>query len=265
MDKKHTFISIFTILWLGLIFDSFAQAAISIDDRAKLGEVYSLEKLKQFDKAIPIIEELYKHHADDREIEWSYVRVLGFGGHWKEAKKVFDVLCGSKCDEDMFVTYAHILEAQGPDPQTLIVIKELADQHPAQKKIQSIYTEILSWNVQSPLGQQAIEELSVKYPDDLKIARAYADALVSQKRFADAISQINNLLSRNPNDKALRFQHAKVVSAQGDHEGAVKELKDLLNDGTTNKEAAIMLGDELRFLGRNEESIKVYQGVVNEK
>jgi len=265
MDNKWIGMTLLTFSLMAFTFNTYAENTPSVDDRAKLGEVYSLERLKEYPKAIPMIEDLYQHYADNREIKWSYVRVLGFGGHWREAMKAFDELCAIKCDGDMYVTYAHILEAQGPIPETLLLIKKLADQFPNQVKIQSIYAEILSWNAQTPVGQKSIEELSAKYPNDLKIAKAYAETLVGQKKYTAAITQMDNLLTRNPNDPDLRYQHAKVVSATGDHERAVKELKALLNNGIENKEAAIMLGDELRLLGRDEESLKVYQGVINEK
>jgi len=265
MVNKSIVLTVFAIFLVGFIFKSYAETELTINDRAKLGEVYSLEKLKQFDKAMPTIQDLYQRYADNREVRWTYVRVLGFGGHWKEAMKAFDDLCAVKCDEGMFVTYAHILESQGPNPETLLYIKKLAAQHPEQKKIQSIYGEILSWNVQNPQGQRVIEELSAKYPDDLKIAKADADILVEQKKYADAIAQMDKLLSSNPNDKDLRYQHAQVVSATGDHKEAVKELQALLNDGFTKKEAVIMLGDELRLIGRDQEALEVYQGVINGK
>jgi predicted Zn-dependent protease len=298
MDNKWKVIIVCSVFLMNVVFNSYAETPLTIEDRAKLGEVYSLEKLKKFSQAEPMIEVLYQRYPDNNEIRWTYVRVLGFGGHWKEATEAFKTLCASKCDEDMFVTYAHILESQGPNPETLIFIKNLADQHQAQAKIQSIYAEILSWNIQKPQGQQMIEELSAKYPNDLKIEEAlgdiaflskdyalaqkdyesileksdtarigkkYADTLVAQKKYDDAISEMDKLLSSNPNDKELKYQHAQVVSASGDHQRAVNELKVLLNGGFANKEAAIMLGDELRLLGRDEESLKVYQGVVNEK
>ncbi len=265
MDNKFIVMAALAVLFMSFAFKSHAESTLTIDDRAKLGEVYSLEKLRQYAKAIPMIEGLYQGYPDNKEVKWSYVRVLGFGGHWKQATKAFDELCAVKCGEDMFVTYAHILEAQGPHSETLEYIKKLADQHPGQEEIQSVYAEILSWNVKNPEGQQIIEELSTKYPNDLRIQEAYADVLVEQKKYVDAIARMNALLSRNPDDKDLRYQHAQLVSAAGNHEQAVKELKGLLSDGFTKKEAVIMLGDELRLLGRDEEALKVYQEVVDAK
>lgn len=265
MDKKLMAITAFTIFLTGFIFKSYAESTIMVDDRAKLGEVYSLEKLKQYAQAMPTIEDLYQRYADNREVQWTYVRVLGFGGHWKEAMKVFDQLCAVKCDEEMFVTYAHILEAQGSKAQTLMYIKSLADQHPAQEKIQAVYAEILSWNVQNPQNHHMIEELSAKYPDDLKLIKAHADILVERKKYADAMALMDQLLARDPKNNGLRYQHAQVVSATGDHKQAVKELQALLNDGFTKKDAVIMLGDELRRLGRDEEALKVYKEVTDGK
>jgi predicted Zn-dependent protease len=266
MDKKWMFFIGLAFFLMGFAVVSDAESPMTINDRAKLGEVYSLERLKKFDKAGPVIEDLYTRNKDNHEIVWSYVRIMGFGRHWREAMKVFDDLCALKeCDEGMFVTFAHILESQGPIPETLVHIKKLADQHPNNEKIQSVYKEILSWDIQNAPGQQSIEELSKKYPDDLQLKEAYAQALVEQKKYADAISQMNSLLAHNPNDKDLRFQHAKVISATGNHQQAIKELQAVINDGFVNKEAVIMLGDELRLTGRDEEALKVYQGVIDEK
>jgi predicted Zn-dependent protease len=298
MDNKLTGITVFTIFLMSFVIPCYSESTVAVDDRAKLGEVYSLERLKQYDTAMPTIEDLHQHYIDNREVTWTYVRVLGFGGHWKEAIKAFEELCAAKCDEEMFVTYAHILEAQGPKAETLVYIKNLADQHPDQLEIQSVYAEILSWKVQNPQERQIIEELSTKYPNDLQLVEAlgdiaysakdyvlaqqdyekvleknqssgvikkYANILVALKKYPDAIAQMDTLLSRSPRDNDLRFQHAQIVSATGDHKQAVKELQALLDDGDTKKEVAVMLGDELRLSGRNEEALKIYKEVVNGK
>lgn len=286
------------VLGVCVILKAYADNAMTIEDRAKLGKIYSLERLKEYAKVNPMIKDLRQRYPDNREIEWTYVRVLGFGGNWKEATDAFNQLCAKDCAEEMFVTYAHILESQGPHPETLPLIKKLSDQYPDQKEIHLVYSEILSWNTQNPEGCRALEALSAEFSDDLRIAEAlgdvayaakdyasaqkgyekilesqpsaamrkkYADTLVAQEKYADAINQMDVLISSAPDDQDLRYQHAQVVAATGDHEQAVKELQALLQDGFNKKEAMVMLGDEFRLLGRDEEALKVYQEVADEE
>jgi predicted Zn-dependent protease len=287
------------VFLMGFVGQAHAEMDLSIDDRARLGEVYSLERLRQFSQAKPMIETLHQRYANNHEVDWTYVRVLGFGGHWKEATSAFDQLCSvSKCDDKMYATYAHILESQGPNPEVLPYIKKLSEKYPDSKEIQTVYAEILTWNVESPKGHQAVADLSTQYPQDLKLIEAagdlayrdknftlaqkdyeqvlakspstalskkYAYALIGLKQYAQAIAQMDKLIADNPNDKDLRYQHAQVLSAAGEHRQAVQELRALLNNGYKNKEAYIMLGDQLRLLGMDQEALKVYGEVVNEK
>ena len=114
------------------------------------------------------------------------------------------------------------------------------------------------------LAHKYYERVLMRKPSD-NIRKKYANVLFAEKIYTDAINQMDILISRSPGDQDLRYQHAQIISALGDHERAVRELQALLDDGYKNKEAVIMLADELRLLGRDEEAIKIYQEVSNEK
>ncbi len=285
------FITFFSFLFIPRL---YGETALSVDDRAKMGEIYSLEKLKKYNQAIPMIDVLHQRYPDNEEVKWTYVRVLGFGKKWQEAATVFDELCAKACKPDMVETYGHILEAQGPNVETLDRMKKMVEQYPQVEKIKPIYAEMLTWNSQTPEGRKALEELSSKSPQDvdilkvladtayaskdyptaqknyeeiiekkpsLEVRKKYVEVLLAQKKYTEASGQMDDLLLKSPQDRDLRFQNVQVLSATGKHAEAVQELKSLIEEGFSKKEAMVMLGDELRLLGRDEEAIRVYQSV----
>ncbi len=296
MKNKKVIVSSILLFLAYFTFPVYGDDAFSLEDRAKMGEVYSLERLKRYDEVKPMIADLYKRYPNNKEVKWTYARIWGFGGDWKAAQTIFDELCAKECDPEMVLTYGHILESQGPKPETLLYIKKLVTQHPDQKELQPIYAEILSWNTQDPKGRDAIGDLNAQFPDDPQIIEAlgdiayaskdfahaqeyyekisgkeaspgirkkYIDALLGEKKYTEAISQMDTLLSAAPNDQDLRYQHAQVIAATGKHEQAVKELKSLMQEGFNKKEAMVMLGDELRQLGHDDEALKIYKEVNN--
>lgn len=294
----YVFFSLLVLMTFSLS-EAKAETPMSVEDRARMGEIYSLERMKKYDQAKPMIQKLEQKYPDNREVKWTYVRILGFSKDWKNATKIYEQLCPDvkSCDAEMIETYGHILEAQGPNPETLMYMKKLVDQHPEVAKLFGIYEEILSWNTQSAEGRQTLENLHKQFPNDKKIIEAlgdaaffakdypsaeqlysqimeggdaklhkkYMDSLLAQKKYTEAVQEMDRLLSQDPKNQDLRFAHAQILSATGKHEEAVKELKDLINEGFKKKEAVLMLGDELRQMGKNDEALKVYQEVTNEK
>ncbi|MGE0267140.1 MAG: tetratricopeptide repeat protein [Candidatus Omnitrophota bacterium] len=275
---------------------SFGETDLTVEDRAKMGEIYSLERLQRYDEVKPLIAALRSRYPENSEIKWTQARILGFSGSWEEASGIFDELCADECEKEIVVTYGHILESQGSNPGTLSHIKKLVDRYPDYEKLQSIYIQILSWNGQNPEGRAALEKLHEQFPEDLKIIAALGDAayaaekytlaekyyrhflsqemspdvhnkfintLISQKKHVEAIEEMDRLLLEDPQNPDLRHQYARVLSTAGKHEEAVSELKTLLQEGYQKKEALVLLGDELRLLGRNDEALKVYREVTN--
>jgi predicted Zn-dependent protease len=157
------------------------------------------------------------------------------------------------------------LQAQGPSTETPAVIKALYDEHTGLAKVGEIYAQILGWSTESPEGRQLLEEMSAKFPQDAILAQKYAQALVVDKKYPQAIKKMDELIALKPDDLDLQFERAKIIASTGEHESAVRELKQLRSKGYTKKEAAVMLGDELRMTGQDEEALKIYQEVTNDK
>lgn len=157
-----------------------------------------------------------------------------------------------------------IYQQLGRDREARRVLKEINSRFPADLKVTESLGDMAYSSKAYDLAQGYYERVLARKPS-VGLRKKYADTLLAEKKFGEAIEQIYILLSSAPDNQDLRFQHMQIISAAGDHERAVRELQALLEDGCRKKEAVTMLADELRLLGRDEEAIKIYQGVINEK
>ncbi|MGE0267141.1 MAG: tetratricopeptide repeat protein [Candidatus Omnitrophota bacterium] len=113
------------------------------------------------------------------------------------------------------------------------------------------------------LARHQYYRILLRKPSD-EIRKKYALALFAEENYVAALQQMDILLAKKSDDFDLRFQHAQIIAALGDHDRASRELNSLRDDGYTKKEALILLADQLRHLGREEEAIKIYREVFNE-
>lgn len=213
------------IFLTGLTLKVYADSTLTVEDRAKMGEIYSLERLKNYAQAMPKIQVLRQRYPDNREVKSTYARVAGFGGNWKEAAAVFDELCANGCDTEMTETYGHILEAQGPNPETLDTMKKLIDRHPDQPKLQSIYTEMLSWSRKSP-GPGMTDAVSAEGNPKIRDVQN----LIGQQRFDEALGLLEEILKAAPDDEAALLWKARVLSWQGNLPSSIEAYQKLIKD-----------------------------------
>ncbi len=226
MKKNNYLFLLVFVFCVGLAGKVYGEEPLSIEDRAKIGEIYSLEQMKRYQEAKPKIEDLHQRYPDNREVKWTYVRILGFGGDWKEAMAVFDELCSPKCDPEMLITYGHILEAQGPNPETLEQMKSLVDRFPDQSKLQVIYNKMQSWSNNPPQTESAESLPSDK--DNLPAKNMGKTA--HQHVFKEIVGKSDELLKTNPDDEAALLHKAQALSWQGDLRSSIKLYKKLIKD-----------------------------------
>ncbi len=223
-NRLISFIIIVTFL-LSIVFKARAESELTVDDRAQIGEIYSLEKLKKFDEALFKIDDLLKRYPDNREVKWTYARLLGFSGKWKDSSDVFDDLCARGCEENELLTYAHILQAQGHDPETLEYMKKLADTHPDDKKIQAIYTEMLVRKRKAPTaGIITAVPVETVSPQTKRV-----ESLISEQKFDQALDELENILSASPEDEAALLWKARILSWRGRYASSVQTYEHLIS------------------------------------
>jgi len=249
MENRPIFFVLFMVVCF--ICSSSYGSTVSIEDRARLGGVYSLERLNKYDEAIPIITELYQRYPDDSEIKWTYARVLGFGGHWEEAVRVFDELCAKGCTENEWLTYAHVLQSQASDPEVLGYMKKLADAHKDQKEIQSIYINMLVWNKKSPVAPSSAD---VKKTPETVVT----ETLIAEHKFDQALSQLETILETSPDDETALLWKARLLSWRGKTTLSVQVYKKLIQEHPDEvlyyREAARVMG----WAGNTSGSVSLY-------
>lgn len=182
-----------------------------------------------YSRALPYLLTAYRMNPEDKTVAWKLV--------W---------------------TYEH----QNREGEGRRILEEINNRFPADPKVSESLGDI-AFSVKSYVPAQRYYERVLARKPSVAVRRKYVNVLLAQKKYADAIEQMDILLSNSPNNQDLRYQHAQVVSAAGDHERAARELQALLEDGDAKKEVLTMLGDELRFLGRDQEAIKIYQRAEN--
>ncbi len=168
--------------------------------------------------------------------------------------------------EDKVITWKLVWAYQklGRDSEARRILEEVNARYPADPKLSESLGDVAYSAQAYDIAQRNYQRVLARKPS-ATVRKKYINALFAQKKYIDAINQMDILLARMPDDQQLRFQHAQIISAIGDHERAVRELESLLDNGFDKKEVVIMLADELRLLGRDEEAIKIYEGVNHEK
>jgi tetratricopeptide (TPR) repeat protein len=229
MKNRPVFFALFLLVCF-LCAASYGST-IDIGDRARLGGVYSLERLGRYAEAMPVITELYHRYPDDLEIKWTYARILGFGGQWKESVKIFDELCAQRCSTNELLTYAHVLQAQGANPKVVGYMKKLADAHKDQREIQSIYINMLVWNKQSPAKNTQT---------------AATEALIGKQKFDQALVQLDLILKATPDDENALLWKARLLSWRGETRISIRIYQQLIeghpNEVLYYREAARVMG-----------------------
>ncbi len=221
MQNRPVFLLLFIIACF-ICVSSYGEP-LDIGDRARLGGVYSLERLGRYAEAIPIITELYQRYPNDLEVKWTYARVLGFGGHWKEAVAAFDELCAKGCSNDELMTYAHVLQSQGANPEVLAYMKKLADAHKDQKEIQSIYINMLIWNKQSAAASTSTGATGA--PQTVT-----AETYIEEQKFDQALGQLEIILKNSPDDENALLWKARILSWQAQTALSINIYKKLMQE-----------------------------------
>ena len=155
-------------------------------------------------------------------------------------------------------TYQHL----GRESESNRVLEEISSRFSIDPKVSESSGDVAYATKAYALARNNYERVLAQKPS-AHVRRKYIDVLLAEKKYAEAIDQIDILISSAPDDQDFRYQHAQIISAAGDHERAVRELQFLIDNGYKKKEAITMLADELRLLGRDQEAIKIYQGVVS--
>jgi len=250
MKNRIAFLVFFMALCL--VYVSSYGSTLDTSDRARLGGVYSLERLKRYTEAIPIITDLYRRYPNDLEVKRTYARILGFGGHWKEAVKTFDELCAYGCSEDELLNYAHVLEAQGADPEVLEYMKKLADAHKDSKEIQSIYINMLVWNKQAPASTPSAGSVQTNQT-------ATAEDLIGKQKFDQALVQLEIILKSNPDDENALLWTARLLSWRGQTTLSISIYRKLIQEHPDEvlyyREGARVLG----WSGDTSGSVSLYE------
>ncbi|MGE0267139.1 MAG: tetratricopeptide repeat protein [Candidatus Omnitrophota bacterium] len=234
-----------------------ASPPLTLEDRAKIGEIYTLEDLKQYDDALPLIEDLMDRYPDDREVQRTYVRIVGFGGDWERAAEVMETLCVEHCDDQIVETYGHILEAQGPNPDTLVEMERLLERYPQNPELKSIYADMSTWN-QSSNAQSA----TVNTPQDGQVDLNDVQILVEQNRHEEALDLIERYLDTSPEDESALLWKARVLSWYGKRIPAIRVYQELIQADPDNityyRECARVMG----WAGNYYNSSKIYQKAI---
>jgi len=250
MGNRPLFFLMFILAYF-ICASSYGSTTVDIRDRAKLGGVYSLERLGRYAEAIPVITDLYQRYPNDLEVKWTYARILGFGGHWKEAVKAFDELCSTECSTEQLMTYAHVLQSQGADPEVLEYMKKLADAHKDNKEIESIYISMLTWHKQGPDTSSSTGGMKIVQP-------ITTETLVGEQKFDEALSQLDDILKTSPDDETALLWKARILSWRGKTTLSVSVYQKLIQDHPDNvlyyRESARVMG----WAGNTSGSIALY-------
>lgn len=106
---------------------------------------------------------------------------------------------------------------------------------------------------------------SLKHTLTSETTRKMAVAIAWAKQYDDSIMMLNALIQANPNDDASRTELARILSWKGDLKGANEQIGIVLNHAPQNKDALKIKADLLRWNGKNNDAINIYQALLHDE
>lgn len=169
MDRRKL-----TICVLFFAFFSFYLNAEEIDDkviRAKLGLVQSLVNISDFERAMPIIQQLYEESPNN---------------------------------EDVVIQYAIILANKRQYSQAIELCCRYIEDNKEHKTIKLWLARFLSWDQQYSRAAELYSELIAEYPAWLEPARERARVLGWDRKYEEAIKAYQEIVDSHPNHPEVR-------------------------------------------------------------
>jgi len=239
---KNSTISFVAFMVVCLICISSYASTLTVEDRAKLGNVYSLEQLNKYDQAIADITDLYQRYPDEPEVKWEYAKVLGSGGDWKEAVKVLDEFDNTPDYEKATLWKARFLSWRGQLALSVSAYRQLMQEHPDNVLYYREGARVMGWAGNTSQSAALYDQACQRFPDDQALkAEAMAKKAYYRNLFFPAERAYHQWLALEPDNPEALFDLGQIYARSKQYGAAREDYAELLNKYPNNAQARAVL------------------------
>jgi tetratricopeptide (TPR) repeat protein len=181
----------------------------------------------------------------------------------KKAEEQFKVAQGIDPDSEEVVLNLARIYAESGDLDHAVKIIEAVPLADRTSKMEFALGAAYDQLKQAKNAISAYERAADMEPDDVRTMGALAQALLNDNQLDEALKEYKNLAEADPDDTGSLIHISEIQRRQGKYEDALVTIRKVLKKEPDSLEAGYNEGLLLDVLGRYDESIQVYEHMVD--
>jgi tetratricopeptide (TPR) repeat protein len=248
-----------------MLFNTAVAAGMSDSEKARFGLSQSLNNVQKHTEAAKFLAVLYKKHQGDAKIAHEYVKALGYGGQPDSAIPIMEKLLKKNPNNKEFIlTQASIMETAGKHKASRSYYNKLYTLTNDASYILKV-ADLSTW-----LKEYAEAEKNYKLHIKTKgmtdsAVNGLLEALIQQKRNEEALDLLKSYKGKDVGELDVTERAGDLYAAMKKFDEAIVNYRKVLAADPSRKKAALKLADTLRFAGKDEEALKVYESFLSEE
>lgn len=184
-------------------------------------------------------------------------------GQSAEARRCYDLaLAAAPRNAAMWNGYGNFLSKAGEPEAAMAAWHQAVASAPALTEAWLNLANAAIAREDWPLARRAVDTALALAPQDARALSARGLLAQREGRLADAIAAYRSALSINPGDRITRHNLGTALRSAGQPEAALQALDQAVADGLSAPETATVRAHVLAEIGRFDEAVAQYRGVI---